>query len=120
LSKEKTSLDHLMNFDSIDIHRFRYPFFTPTPQMPFALPLGTASSEHIPTGLSQPLTNGLISNYTCILPNFIPLPIPIPIPLHWPCMKCSTDVINRECQTKKRNHIHSIPVSQKHARRMSI
>ena len=107
---------------SIDINRFQYPFLIPSTihQIPFALPLRTTLSEHVPSTLSRTLTKGLVSNYTCILPTIIPLPIPIPMPLHLSCMKCPTDVINQECQTEKRKHIHSVAISQKRARQKSI
>ena len=91
-----------------NINRFPYPFFTPPPSsfrpMPISLPSRTTSSETFPSTLFPTLTKGLLSNYTCILPTFIPLPIPIPIPLclpiHSSYVKRSTDVKDRECQTE--------------------
>ncbi len=116
-SNEKSSLTLPINLTSAflpppptDINRFQYPFFTPPSSsfrpMPFSLPPRTTSSESFPSTLFPTLTKGLLSNYTCILPTFIPLPIPIPLclPIHSSCVKCSIDVSNQECQTEISNN----------------
>ena len=110
----------------VDINRFQYPFFAPPPPPPPppaplpALPLPITSSDPTPSSnLFATLTKGTLSNFTCILPTFIPLPIPIPIPLcfpvHLPCSKCSVEVNDQQCQTITEND-----TQQKRTRRISI
>jgi len=99
----------------IDINRFQYPFLPPplpAPPLPPALPIPSSN-------LFSTLTKGTLSNFTCILPTFIPLPIPIPIPLCFPillpCTKCSVTVNHQQCQT-----IIEDTIPQKRTRRISI
>ncbi|UJR09725.1 hypothetical protein I4U23_013954 [Adineta vaga] len=106
----------------IDLNRFQYPIFAPPPPPPPSLPpppLPVASHPVTSSTLFSTLTKGTLSNFTCILPTFIPLPIPIPIPLCLPipvpCTKCSVEVNHQETQTITENH-----TEQKRLRRTSI
>ncbi|CAF1017765.1 unnamed protein product [Rotaria sordida] len=115
----------------VDINRFQYPFFAPPPPPPppapllppppppLPLPITSSSSSSSSSNLFTTLTKGTLSNFTCILPTFIPLPIPIPIPLCFPIQiphtKCSIKVNNKQCQTLIEDNIH-----QKLIRRLSI
>lgn len=86
---------------------FSYPFLPPPPP-PLPLPLPIPSSSNLFTTLSK----GTLSNFTCILPTFIPLPIPIPVPLCLPCSKCSVEVNHQQSQT--------ISEDNKQTRRLSV
>ncbi|CAF1928675.1 unnamed protein product [Rotaria magnacalcarata] len=114
----------------VDVNRFQYPFFVPPlppapppllpppPPVPSAI-VPIASSDTSPSSLFTTLTRGTLSNFTCILPTFIPLPIPIPIPLCFPIQlprtKCSIEVKDQACQTLSDNNI-----KPKFTRRLSI
>ncbi|CAF1075508.1 unnamed protein product [Rotaria sp. Silwood1] len=117
----------------VDINRFQYPFFVPPPPPPPLIPslsasssqplssstISNISSDTSSSNLFTTLTKGTLSNFTCILPTFIPLPIPIPIPLCFPIevphTKCSIEVNNQQCQTLNEDNIH-----RKLTRRLSI
>ncbi|CAF0981329.1 unnamed protein product [Adineta ricciae] len=117
----------------IDINRFQYhSLFAPPPLPPISAPLPPPPPPPPPppvlpvpshpvtsSNLFSTLTKGALSNYTCILPSFIPLPIPIPIPLCFPvrvpCTKCSVEVNHQHSQTTTEND-----AEQKRLRRMSI
>ena len=74
---------------------FSYPFLPPPLPPPLPTPLPIPSSSNLFTTLSK----GTLSNFTCILPTFIPLPIPIPLPLCLPYRKCAVEVNDQQSQT---------------------
>lgn len=84
----------------LDINRFQYPVFAPPPAAPTAPSPAAAAA---PSSLFSTLMKGTLSNFSCILPTFLPLPIPIPIPLCLPardsCTKCSVEVNDQQTQT---------------------
>ncbi|CAF1379921.1 unnamed protein product [Rotaria sordida] len=117
LSPLSSSSSRFLPPTSTNLNHFQYPFVTipSVQQLPSSLPLRTTSSTLFP----------ISTNYTCILPSFIPLPIPIPFyfPIHLSNAQFSTNIINQECQTEIRNNINSCPINQEQQqkiRRISI